>query len=161
MASQSGEQSATETLQSGNAGGLVKKIAIILGIVLAITIIIAVVLSLTSTDPGTKRDVQRKADIEAIAGALEKYRQTTKDQLYYPSAPTETTLVKTGFLAELPKDPINNSPYSYTYIGHPSACITDCTGYTLNACLENAQDKGENTTGPVAPCMTRTYQVTK
>ena len=108
-----------------------------------------------------KRDGQRKADITRIQGALEQYKNDTSNAKYYPTVLNSSTLEKTGYVAKIPTDPINTDSYIYTYIGSPSPCAGGCTGYTLTACLENKNDKAENTTDPIAPCTTRNYKVSK
>jgi len=105
------------------------------------------------------RDSQRKTDITRIQGALEIYKSATLNAKYYPTVLNSSTLEKTGSIPNIPKDPINNDPYIYTYIGSPSPCAGGCSGYTLTACLENKNDKGKNTAPPKSPCTTRTYQV--
>ena len=105
------------------------------------------------------RDNQRKADIASIKSALEKYSRETQEQKHYPSAITPTTLEKRNYIEKIPTDPKNVSPYLYTYRTTPSGCSIDCTGYTLTACLENKNDKGNNTTDPLAPCTTRSHIV--
>ena len=110
-----------------------------------------------------ERDAKRKSDLVIIQQALEIYRQDTLNALYYPSALTANTLEKRAYLAKFPTDPENSSPYIYNYQGLPKGCAATgaCTGYVLTACLENKNDKGEKTTSPVAPCTTRSYQISK
>ena len=139
--------------------GILKKILIIL-----ILIFVLIGVGLASyyyydIQKTKKRDVQRKTDLKTIAGGLEEHKQKTQNQLYYPSVITENTMIKTGFLTRIPSDPKGGSPYTYT--ASPIGCIINCTGYTLTVCLENKNDKGENTQDPLTPCTTRSYQVSK
>ena len=140
--------------------GAFKKILIILILVLVIIGLVFAGFYLYKLQQIKKRDQQRKADITRIQGALENYKSATLNAQYYPTVLNTSTLEETGFIPKIPKDPINTSSYIYTYIGSPSPCAGGCTGYTLTACLENKNDKGENTTSPIAPCTTRSYQVT-
>ena len=107
------------------------------------------------------RDSQRKTDITRIQGGLEIYKSATLNAQYYPTVLNSSTLEKTGSIPNIPKDPINNDPYIYIYIGSPSPCAGGCSGYTLTACLENKNDKEKNTTSPIAPCTTRSYIISK
>jgi len=108
-----------------------------------------------------KRDAKRKSDIKVIQEGLEIYRQDTLDAYYYPTAASPYTLEKGGYLAKFPQDPNNVSPYVYNYQPLPAGCIGNCTGYNLTACLENKNDKGENTTDPIPPCTTRSYKIVR
>src|SRR3990167_7305439 len=108
-----------------------------------------------------ERDTKRKSDFVIIQKSLEIYKQDTLNDQYYPTALTLTTLLKPGYVSKIPTDPNNISPFLYTYQGTPAGCVIDCTGYTLTACLEKKNDKGENTIDPVAPCTTRSYIISK
>ena len=103
------------------------------------------------------RDSQRKTDIQTISQALEKYRAKTQEAKYYPAAITQNTLVKNGFLDDIPQDPKTNSPYTYT--STPQNCDINCTGFTLAACLENKNDP--EGVAPLNQCPTKSYVIIK
>lgn len=89
------------------------------------------------------RDAQRKSDARQIQSALEMYRA---DNGNYPTA-----LVACGspfssgsstYMSKVPCDPLSTTT-SYTYSATPVGCdntVTTCTGYTIIACIENAND---------------------
>ena len=134
----------------------------VLLIIAAIIILIALIFAGFFVDNQLnikKRDNTRKADILKLRDALEESRKGSLNQTYYPSAITPATLEKEGYIEKIPTDPTNAVPYVYTYLGSPSPCAGGCTGYTLTACLENKNDKGENTASPKSACTTRTYEV--
>lgn len=84
------------------------------------------------------RDARRQADLKFIQSALEEYHA---DQHYYPSGTTlgssitnNTTPLKT-YLTTVPKDPKDQSAYSYV----ASSCdnnSANCTSYCLSANIE-------------------------
>ena len=95
------------------------------------------------------RDAERKSDARQIQSALEMYRADNGD---YP-----TTLVACGsafasggtttYMAKVPCDPLSGQSYSYT--ASPAGCdnsATTCTGYTIIACIENANDSQKDST---------------
>lgn len=141
------------------AHGIVKKILVILILIFVLIGVGMASYYYNNIQKTKKRDVQRKTDLKTIANSLEEIKQKTQNQLYYPSVITESTMIKTGFLTRIPSDPKDKSPYTYSV--SPIGCIINCTGYTLTACLENKNDKGKNTTSPIAPCTTRTYKIVK
>lgn len=141
--------------------GAFKKILIILILVLVIIGLVFAGFYLYKIQQIKKRDQQRKADITRIQGALEIYKSATLNARYYPTILNSSTLEETGSIPIIPTDPLNTEAYVYTYIGSPSPCAGGCIGYTLTACLENKNDKGENTQDPIAPCTTRTYKIVK
>lgn len=69
------------------------------------------------------RDSRRMADLEKIRVALELYRQNLGTS--YPSF--SSSLVSSGYLQSLPKDPKTNQDYTYTH--------SDYT-YTITTTLE-------------------------
>ena len=142
---------------------LLKKILIISAALLVIAGLVVFGFYWSNLQNIKERDAKRKSDLVIIQQALEKYKQDTLNAQYYPSAITANTLEKRAYLAKFPTDPKNSSPYVYNYQGLPKGCAATgaCTDYTLTACLENKNDKEENTTDPIAPCTTRSYQVSK
>ena len=140
---------------------LLKKILIISAALLVIAGLVVFGFYWNNLQNIKERDAKRKSDLVIIQQALEKYKQDTLNAQYYPTALTPTTLLKPGYVSKIPTDPNNISPFLYTYQGTPTGCVINCTGYTLTACLENKNDKEENTTDPIAPCTTRSYQVSK
>ena len=153
---------ATQYGPSGQSSGRnIKKILIIILAVLAIIITIITAIFIYKTQPIKRRDAQRKTDFAAIQIALDNSRADSLNNTYYPSAITTATLENPSYIVKIPTDPKNISPFVYTYIASPATCTSKCTGYTLTVCLENKNDKGKNTTSPIAPCTTRSYQVSK
>lgn len=87
-----------------------------------------------STALKRSRDTKRKADLEAVRGALEMYRA---DQDSYPAALTwsgSLTGIVGGstvtYIQQLPQDP-KNPVYNYYY-------LQTASGYELGAYLENS-----------------------
>lgn len=145
--------------KNGNQKSLVKKI---LAAVILITIIAGLIFAgmrYYKSWQLTKRDAQRKSDIQTLQKALETFRSKTQDKKYYPGDVTDFTMVKTGVMQKLPKDPNNNPPYTYMYSGRPAGCTATCTSYILFACLENAKDAEGK--APIGTCKTKIYEVTK
>lgn len=144
---------------TGKKGRIFKKIIIIVIFLVIAGVLAAAAFFFYQKMQTAKRDAQRKDDLKAIQAGLEKVKTKTPDQKYYPSAITNATLVKTGSMDKLPQDPKNIPPYTYLYKTTPEGCIINCTGYTIFACLENKNDaEGKE---PIAPCQTKTYEVTK
>ena len=100
--------------------------------------------------PKKSRDTKRKTDLREVKNSLEAYRIDKGD---YPA--DLNTLVTAGELKAVPADPKNTGAYVYTY-----APANSNTTYTLTACLENAGDESAGTIAAVAPCTTRTFQLT-
>ena len=93
------------------------------------------------------RDSRRKQDLEAIKTALELARQDAGG--FYPNG--LATLAPT-YIKIVPLDPKTSASYAYT--PQPTDCTNACTGYFLQATLENANDQGiepSQTTCPGAP----------
>jgi len=85
------------------------------------------------------RDSRRKADLDALKKALELSKSDTTGGAYYPFEISQATLVDPKYIKVIPADP-SNSTVAYTYTPGDAGCSTDCTNYTLVACLENAKD---------------------
>ncbi len=112
------------------------------------------------------RDAKRKSDLDAVRKALEFAKSDSIGGAYYPGCnlvnpcPANSTLplLATSYIKAVPTDPSSSAQYSYA-----AGCTTSycATSYTLSACLENANEPiGGNVIAPVAPCTTKTYQVT-
>jgi len=99
------------------------------------------------------RDSQRQTDLTNIQKGLEEY---FVDNNQYPDSLSELTVGSAPIMDSIPTDPINKSPYVYSYV--PLA-----GGYTLDACLEDPQDTNQldnnDIVSPVSPCTTETYQL--
>lgn len=86
------------------------------------------------------RDAQRKSDVRQVQSALEIYRS---DQSTYPPTATLSScggsLAVSGtiYMQKLPCDPTSGLAYTYAQTGGG-------TGYTLYACLENANDSQQD-----------------
>jgi prepilin-type N-terminal cleavage/methylation domain-containing protein len=113
------------------------------------------------------RDAQRKNHFKVVRDALEQYKIDSATSSYPASASTTTytnphfvtlmttlTTTPTGnpYMGSAVVDPRNASPYQYLY-------VSTGTTYTLRACLENAADTSNGTATAVAPCTTKTYNV--
>lgn len=77
------------------------------------------------------RDAKRKSDVKNIQKALQLYFE---DNDGYPTT-IDSTQIGT-YINPIPSDPKTNSTYIYS----PTGCTTNCTSYTLTACLENPND---------------------
>lgn len=108
------------------------------------------------------RDSKRKQELDAIKKSLELAKQDTPGAYYYPGcnpctngvSSTAPALAPT-YIQPIPKDPKTNSDYLYQPKNKAGApCTTDCTTYTLIACLENGNDTQgvtDATSCPTAP----------
>ncbi|MDP3941164.1 MAG: type II secretion system protein [bacterium] len=111
-------------------------------VVIAITAIIST-LAISRLNPLLQfqkgNDSKRKATVAKVQVALEQY---VSDKGYYPLILTDLTQGTPVYLVKSP----NGDPKStdvYTYTPSPMGCdnsTTNCTGYTLFACLENLKD---------------------
>lgn len=117
-------------------------------LLVAISIISILTALLTANFIGARqrgRDGQRKANLYQLQSALELYRS---DKGEYP---TTTSLSACGgsltsdvdvvYMQKIPCDPTTSQAYAYT--ASPANCdnvTTNCTSYTLFACLENEAD---------------------
>ena len=144
---------------NGAKKSLVKRVLIVLILILIIAGLIIAGMRYYKSWQLKQRDSQRKNDIQTLQKALETFRGKTQDQKYYPGDATEFTMVKTGVMEKLPKDPKNEPPYTYIYSGRPAGCTATCTNYLLFACLENANDAEGKT--PIGTCQTKIYEVSK
>ena len=95
------------------------------------------------------RDAQRKGDLKQIQSALELYRA---DQGSYPLTASFPVcgLSLTGgspqstYMQKIPCDPLNATPYTYTY-------GSNGTAYSLISCLENLNDSQKDAANN-SPC---------
>jgi type II secretion system protein G len=95
------------------------------------------------------RDAQRKSDMRQMQAAFELFRADVGNY------PTNAQVVcgkplangGTTYMQELPCDPLNTSPYLYTYLQSGGG-----TGYTLIACLENVNDSQKDSTNNTTYC---------
>lgn len=141
------------------------KLLVIISIVGVIAAVLAFAYLYTAKNPNP--DAKRKADLAALAKALEAVKASSQENTY-PRCPngqictpdTITPPLAPTYIKEVPKDPTSSSPYVYLYSPTPNGCTTICTGFILRACLENANDNGKNTLAPIRPCTTRSYQIT-
>lgn len=102
------------------------------------------------------RDSRRKTDLDSLKKALELVKQNTAGAYYYPgctTAPCGTsqtvpTLAPT-YIKTVPKDPKTNLDYTYA----PTTCTgTNCTSYSLTACLENTSDPQKDASQDLTAC---------
>lgn len=106
----------------------------LLVVIAIIGILSSVVLASLNSARKKSRDARRVADISQIKTALELEFDKSSA---YPAA--LTTLKTSGFMAQIPVDPLNTGSYVYTY------CPISATDYHLSALLEE-----NNATGPLA-----------
>lgn len=102
------------------------------------------------------RDTRRKTDLDTLKKALELAKQNTPGAYYYPgcttapcgAAQTVPPLAPT-YIKVVPKDPKTNLDYTYA----PTTCTgTNCTSYSLIACLENTSDPQRDTNQNETAC---------
>ena len=89
---------------------------------------------------GKARDGKRKADLEQIRSALEMYR--TDAGSYPDSLSFGGSLVYDGntYMNPVPNDPLNSSPYIYTYSGGGNSytlCANQLEGTGSSYCVNN------------------------
>lgn len=113
---------------------------------LVVIVVIAILVALTLPNllslQERARDDERKNDIKNVQSSLEAHYN---DNNFYPAALAD---LETDYIEEVPTDPDSGDPYTYT--ATPDGCTTageDCTGYTLSASLENANDPDANDSG--------------
>jgi prepilin-type N-terminal cleavage/methylation domain-containing protein len=117
---------------------------------LIVITILGILASLTLASYGgtqeRARDSKRKQELDAIKKSLELAKQDTPGAYYYPGcsvpAPcggsqTSPALSPT-YIKVVPLDPKTKTDYVYSPTG--CATSTQCTGYSLAACLENNND---------------------
>jgi len=114
----------------------------ILVVVTIIGILAGIVMINVSMAAPTGRDGRRQADIKQIEAACEQYFSD------YRKFPTSIDVLVSGdYLKELPKDPKNVAPYTYTYDKNPATCDNagngNCSEYCTYAKLERNPKSGE------------------
>ena len=82
------------------------------------------------------RNNKRQSDLKMIQSALEDFHA---DQLYYPSSLSVLTSGSRIYLNQVPNDPKDAAPYSYTQSG----CSTGSIGYCLGATMENTSPSSD------------------
>lgn len=102
------------------------------------------------------RDSRRKADLDALKKALELAKADSTGGAFYPSAASTSTLVTPGYIRIIPADPSSGTAYTYTGTGCSG---TNCSGYTIAACLENVNDPQRDTTDTCAAATTVSYTI--
>lgn len=108
-------------------------------VIVVIGILAALVLNTFQGVQARARDTERKTDINAIHTQLEVFYN---DNGYYLATAADLTTgnlpgVAADALTDPGRDDIGSGDYNYAAV--PSGCdnsSTDCTGYTLNATLE-------------------------
>ncbi|HSX02035.1 MAG TPA: prepilin-type N-terminal cleavage/methylation domain-containing protein [Candidatus Saccharimonadia bacterium] len=103
-------------------------------VIVIIGILALLIIPNITSAPKKARDTQRKTDLRAIQKGLEEYFVSNN---VYPNALTDLTGGNPPIMKAIPTDPNHNSTTPYTY----TPANTNST-YTLNACLENANDTG-------------------
>ena len=122
----------------------------LLVVIAIIGILSSVVLASLNSARSKSRDARRISDIKQLQLALELYydlcgKYPTGNTIFVnpgtvgcglSGALSVGSLVANGFISKIPKDPLNDSPYSYAGINTDSSAAT-CEGYHLGATLEN------------------------
>lgn len=106
------------------------------------------------------RDSKRKQEVDSIKKALELAKQDTTGAYYYPGCDSgaRCNLTNTNtnpdltpaYIKTVPADPKTATGYLYTPT--PESCRTNCTSYSLVACLENRTDSQKDTTQNETAC---------
>lgn len=90
------------------------------------------------------RDAQRKSDLRQIQVALELYRADNGNYpTTFPACGAKFETPGAVYMQKIPCDPLTKTDYAYVPV--PIGCSTDCTGYTIYACLENQNDSDRDT----------------
>lgn len=111
-----------------------------------------IVASFTSAQ-AKSRDARRKADLDALKKSLELFKGDTTGGAFYPQvipAPGNAGgagLLVPAYIRVVPGDPAAGAT-AYTYASSGGTCTAgnnttanaNCNTYTLDACLENAND---------------------
>jgi general secretion pathway protein G len=106
---------------------------LLVAITLMAIISAAVVAKIGPSSRQYARDTQRRADINAIASALEMYRNDNHPG--YPlAADYPGALTAGGYMTTVPKDPSTAADYTYT----PGTCATLCRTFSLCATGEKS-----------------------
>lgn len=145
---------------SRNAGFTLLELLIVIVIIGVLALLILP--SITSA-PKKANDSKRITDIQAIRKALQEYYL---DYNQYPATAGVADSVLTPsltsgdspYIKTIPVDPKKGIPAQYVYMYTPS---NNNTAFTLTACLENTAATGEDIVSPVAPCTTKTFEVTE
>lgn len=129
----------TSKKQFQNRGFTLIELLVVIAIIGFLTSIAMVALS----DARSKgRDARRFEDFQQIRNALELYNV---DFNVYPPGTDLSVLVTNNYLPAFPLDPLNRTPYVYTYQGTTNigtACSAGfCSGYVLKVVLEQEGQK--------------------
>lgn len=130
-------------------------------VVLILAVLAGVLIPRVTDRMAQARDARRLADINTVSRAIEQYH---RDRRCYPPANENGAyggwdvsldgdlvpdLVKFGYLAHAPRDPINDETYHYRYYVYAkdtSGCIGDGPFYVLGIKnFETAEFKSKNT----------------
>ncbi len=120
-------------------------------VIVIIGILALLIIPNITSAPKKARDTKRKTDITTVRKGLEEYFVNNN---VYPNALTELTTGSAPIVKTLPTDPKNTGAFVYVYTPANSYST-----YTLEACLENDQDNGQNVIPPVGSCTTKTFQL--
>lgn len=145
---------------------LVKKGAVRIEFLVVLLVIITVTIAANSIFTKAQiltRDTKRKAELESLSQALELAKSSSRNNLFYPACPqnkkdcilnasngTSNPELDPKYIIVTPSDPLGggscNSGFAYCYSPTPQECTgttgpNPCTGYTINACLENESAK--------------------
>lgn len=126
----------------------------LLVVVAIISLLVAVIAATWSGLKAKSRDTKRVTDIKAIQDALGLYNTTTQ---HFPvsagalvltgSDAVSLELISSGSIPAVPADPLNATPYQYTYQSDASGSTYAVT-YYLETNSISGKSAGENTATP-------------
>ena len=104
----------------------------LLVVIAIISMLATVVMSSMSKATKKGRDARRAADVKSLQNAIEMY--ATDNTGKYPSVDSESNMpdLVSDYIPKLPKDPINDSTYKYSYSVNSNVRL----GYCINLRLE-------------------------
>ena len=142
----------TKSKKRGIKGFTLVELLVVIAI---IGVLAALGLSTFTNSRRAARDTRRLGDVKTIASSLEQYFNDNTSA--YPTALSGLT-TPTAYLDRTPADPKNLAPYIYNY--NPTG--TGNTGYTLDYCLEKANDtQAIGTNQAITGCGGQGYRVTR
>ena len=130
-------------------------------VILVLAVLAGVLIPRVTDRMAAARDAKRLADINAIETAIERYFH---DKGVYPPASQNGSyggwdvsldgdmipeLLKTGYLTEMPADPLNNETYHYRYFVYAkgtAGCVGDGPFYVLG--IKNFETQDFKTRNP-------------
>lgn len=112
----------------------------LLVVIAIIGILSSVVLASLNSARQKGRDARRIADIKQLQLALELYYDANAN---YPATLSTSTMIETGYIAAIPRDPSSGAAYTYVGLDTNSVAAT-CESYHLMANLEQTSHTALN-----------------